>query len=138
MKQPSIPVIYPHTPRQNKKTGTKKKKKRDKVTYRKYALDDEIVILLQAALIPFSKRVGKFGVRVALGCLESLIRERQTAKKPHEAFCRRTFLLGLFIADEELKGDRLGGMGEIPGTDFLERGVRACVYVCALFEIGGK
>lgn len=56
-------------------------------------------MLLQAALIPFGKRLGKFGVRVALGRFERLMRERQTTKKPHEAFCCSTFLLGLFIAD---------------------------------------
>lgn len=53
------------------------------------------------------------------------MREQQTAKKPHEAFRRRPFLLRLFIENEELEGGGLCGMGEIPLTDFLmERGTR--------------
>lgn len=49
------------------------------------------------------------------------MREQETAKEPHEAFCRGTFVLGLFIADEELECGGFGRMGEIPGTDFLEK-----------------
>ena len=76
-------------------------------------------MLLQSDIVPFGERMGEFDLWVALSGMESLVRERETAEEPQEAFCCGSFFLGLFVEREELEGGGLGGMGEVPSADFL-------------------
>ena len=95
------------------------KPERGECTNRKNTPDDEVVVLLQAGVVPLGKRLGEFDVRIALSSVKRLMRERETAEEPHEAFCRDFFLFGLLIEREELERARLVRLGEVPGADFL-------------------
>lgn len=105
-------MLVRHHPHKNENT-------KDDRTYRKYAPHDEIVMLPQTGLVPLGERLGEFDARVCLGGVESLVRERQTAKEPHEAFCCSVFFLGSFVEREELERGRLGWLSEVAGANFL-------------------
>ena len=76
-------------------------------------------MLFQTGRVPLVERRCEFDGRISLRGMERLVREGETAEEPQEAFCCGTFFLGLFVEREELEGGGLGGMGEVPGADFL-------------------
>ena len=77
-------------------------------------------MLSQARFVTLCERLGELCVGVCLCGVEGLIGEGEAAEEPHEAFCCRSFFIGLFVLGEELEGGGLRGMSEVPGADFLE------------------